>query len=457
MKEPISFNKIKLSSHPLIEDTTYLKLFHKYEPELHIWKDYSEACKVVRFPIAQFITVTDYRNEEVKNLKAKHNPHLAAAYARSEKNDSSSFCIDCGISFETPELLIDHKKAKAEEKTKKETDAKVEESKPCHICHASLSNEQALLYHLQIVHGASSAPMNMIKVNLPTENMPGLTPNMSTYVLSTPKSLPINMSKDNMPSPSSTPVNMTKTNLSTSSMSTPNLPVMDMLTPNLPARSLQMTNISSSIRPNMPSSNTLTLNLPSTNMSTPNLEAANMSMLNLPTTSNMPPPNLPTSNMSSPNLPTSIMSTPTLPAENVSNHNMSTLNQSELMPTPLTPINSPREPDTNKSSNDDKNANFAKSNDKENFGTDNSFNCHVCGRSFRSDDIFKDHICTVDFSSETSKCLILRLKTPSHEYFLKCRVLSDNEKMYRCCCEKFDGNLDELKTHIFLDHNGKKN
>ena len=339
MKEPISF-KLKLSSHPRIKDTYYLKLFHKYEPELHIWKyktfhdrEATQICKVVRFPIAQFITVRDYRNEGVKNLKTQHNLHLKAAYARSEKNDLSSLSKD-----ELPNA--DSKNDIPNKSSNDDSNAKSAKKNKCQICQVSLSNEQALLYHLRLVHGESSGEADLIFPSVPK-----------------PKEVFNSKSSKDESAKSSAPL-----------------------------REFFPYNSSGSSKPSFQ------------------------------------------------------------------------VSQKQASKDELSKAESEND-SGNKSSNDDKNANFAKSNDKENFETDNSFNCHVCGRSFMSDDIFKDHFCTVDFSRETSDktFLILRAKTPSDEHFLKCRVLSDNEKIYQCGCEKFDGHLDELKTHIFLAHNGKKN
>lgn len=81
MKDSLSFSKVKLTNKPPNKGQIMLNSLHKYEPRVHIYKLIgSQKIHVyaTSFHETQFIAVTAYQNEEITNLKIRHNPFAKA-------------------------------------------------------------------------------------------------------------------------------------------------------------------------------------------------------------------------------------------------------------------------------------------------------------------------------------------------------------------------------------------
>ncbi|XP_054163720.1 T-box transcription factor T-A-like [Oppia nitens] len=83
MRESVSFSKVKLTNKPSAQSgQVVLNSLHKYEPRVHVIRvdsqDSLEKVFTFQFQETQFIAVTAYQNEEVTQLKIRHNPFAKA-------------------------------------------------------------------------------------------------------------------------------------------------------------------------------------------------------------------------------------------------------------------------------------------------------------------------------------------------------------------------------------------
>ncbi|XP_013385442.1 brachyury protein homolog A [Lingula anatina] len=82
MKQPVTFDKIKLTNKMNGQAQIMLHSLHKYEPRIHLVKVGSrnerKSMSTFSFQETQFIAVTAYQNEEITSLKIKYNPFAKA-------------------------------------------------------------------------------------------------------------------------------------------------------------------------------------------------------------------------------------------------------------------------------------------------------------------------------------------------------------------------------------------
>ncbi|RMZ98336.1 T brachyury transcription factor [Brachionus plicatilis] len=85
-KDSVAFAKLKLTNNENTKnlDAVFLKSLHKYDPIIHVYrhdkKNVDDKVLVFSkfFKETQFIAVTAYQNEQITNLKIKHNPFAKA-------------------------------------------------------------------------------------------------------------------------------------------------------------------------------------------------------------------------------------------------------------------------------------------------------------------------------------------------------------------------------------------
>jgi len=101
-KEPINFQRVKLTNKICSKGKIMLNSLHKYEPRIHVVKvdqgsnqaAPQQLIQTFAFPTTQFIAVTAYQNEDVTALKIKHNP-FAKAF-QQDHNGASGHTADRG-------------------------------------------------------------------------------------------------------------------------------------------------------------------------------------------------------------------------------------------------------------------------------------------------------------------------------------------------------------------------
>eukprot|EP00095_Tigriopus_kingsejongensis_P000263 maker-scaffold329_size204955-snap-gene-0.12 protein:Tk00263 transcript:maker-scaffold329_size204955-snap-gene-0.12-mRNA-1 annotation:"AGAP011927-PA" len=110
-KEPINFAKVKLTNKVSSEGQIMLNSLHKYEPIVHIVRVQSgggaeaplerspsrEHIQSFPFPDTQFIAVTAYQNEEVTQLKIKHNPFAKAFLDNRDRPEATMHAHNSGL------------------------------------------------------------------------------------------------------------------------------------------------------------------------------------------------------------------------------------------------------------------------------------------------------------------------------------------------------------------------
>lgn len=81
MQHGVTFKKLKLGKCTATQDTNtlMLKVWHKYQPRLHIFEEglcslHPSQCFSYLFKETQFTAVTSYQSSQVRALKVKHNP-----------------------------------------------------------------------------------------------------------------------------------------------------------------------------------------------------------------------------------------------------------------------------------------------------------------------------------------------------------------------------------------------
>ncbi|XP_010866392.2 T-box transcription factor T [Esox lucius] len=96
MKDPVSFNKVKLTNKLNGGGQIMLNSLHKYEPRIHIVRVGGPQRMITShsFTETQFIAVTAYQNEEITALKIKYNPFAKAFLDAKERTDHKDVMDD---------------------------------------------------------------------------------------------------------------------------------------------------------------------------------------------------------------------------------------------------------------------------------------------------------------------------------------------------------------------------
>ncbi|XP_071956976.1 T-box transcription factor T-A-like [Antedon mediterranea] len=93
MKNMVSFTKIKLTNKASSDGQIMLQSLHKYRPRIHIVKvgssEKQKRLATQSFPETQFVAVTAYQNEEITQLKIKHNPFAKAFLDNKERGEET--------------------------------------------------------------------------------------------------------------------------------------------------------------------------------------------------------------------------------------------------------------------------------------------------------------------------------------------------------------------------------
>ncbi|KAL7670107.1 hypothetical protein ACOME3_005046 [Neoechinorhynchus agilis] len=89
MSKEISFERLKITNQPSSSnvDKILLKTLHMYVPEILIYRIEGELSELIAsetIELSKFLCVTAYQNENITNLKIKHNP-FAKAFAEPKR------------------------------------------------------------------------------------------------------------------------------------------------------------------------------------------------------------------------------------------------------------------------------------------------------------------------------------------------------------------------------------
>ncbi|XP_033112795.1 T-box transcription factor T homolog 1-like [Anneissia japonica] len=91
MSKTVSFTKVKLTNKDSSDGQIMLQSLRKYRPRIHVVKvgcsEKQKRLTAQSFPETEFIAVTAYQNEEITQLKIKHNPFAKAFLDIKERSD----------------------------------------------------------------------------------------------------------------------------------------------------------------------------------------------------------------------------------------------------------------------------------------------------------------------------------------------------------------------------------